>query len=526
MFRAPTDKILVAITQEFVPLVADSAAFANSVVSRPELTFSPSDIRGATLVADQGDHATAYALYWESIRAEVASTIQGSENHVSPFTTKIYSKPSFDQQALQACGLYPDIGVLVRDMHDLSQDIYDLTQKPANIQTSQDLTICEENLKALKEILAQHKRKKLGDADLKKLQELEKKVNLLKIRLQLIQHFKNWNETFARLAENIEELKDFYQNKMDVLKEEYRQIDKIIKKRVLDSVDSDSLVQQGERKLVQIQEIRQEYFYKILQKLSEQYLLYQNQMPYVTFERIPEQPPVPGEGTRIGKALERLREIHDTQGGLTLTDTDYGTINQKLQDLLFFPKITPDNLKVLEVQKEKLLSNNRIQNWLQCLLIRDNRAEVLAYVIARHLQSFFDAFQRFSVHDFRQRIIQSFVDTTLAGWNLESQAELDCRLKITGLLDIYQSAFSEVDASLNSQISRSTPSRMSEDERKSSSSDKSLSPPQSKKQRTFLPGFEKSQADSAVSEVQAPSAPVQSSSDLTAQQQKPASPGH
>ena len=61
--RTPAATILVAITPEFLPKTDDSAAFANSVLAKPELTFSPSDTRGVTLVSAQGDHATAYALY-------------------------------------------------------------------------------------------------------------------------------------------------------------------------------------------------------------------------------------------------------------------------------------------------------------------------------------------------------------------------------------------------------------------------------------------------------------------------------
>ncbi len=521
MLRAPIDKLFVAITREFTP-VADSNTFASSVIDNPVLIFAPSDVRGATLVADQGDHATAYALYWESIRAEVASTIQGSQNHVSSFTTKIYSKPNLDQQALKACGLYPNISVVASNIDALAQKVNGVILNRINIQANQDLKTCTQNLQMLKEILANYKKRKPDHTKLIELQKLEQEANQLKIQIQLIQHFDNWDEKFTTLAQNVENMRNFHQEKIDVLNKERDQIEKIMKKNILRPKDRQVLVEQNARKLSQIQEVKKEYFYQILQQLSEQYLLYQNQMPYVTFERVPTQTPASGEGTRIANGLQSLREIHDLRRGSMTTDIsdeDYDTINKKLQDLLFFPKVTPDNLKALEEQREKLLSNNRIQNWLQYLLIRDNKPEVLAYVVARHLQSFFDAFPGFSVNDVCQKITKSFVDKMLAEWSLDSQVETSCRAQVTALLGIYQSRFSAIDASLHSQDSRSLTSlTMSDGELQL---DEPQTPPP-KRQRTLLTMFEeKTQKDKAKRAVQVSNSSIQPPANSTIQQQTP-----
>ena len=441
--RAEIEQQLVLLPSE---LAADSLLFTENLLTQPNVIFTPTTVRGSTITSLQGDHATAYSLYWEVMRVATATSSIEEAPHVSAFIEDILSKLPKEMIALESCGLYTSEKELMEKLKQTTDAIIKATKiKPIVWSSSQEekmdqmLIFCKKSLPSIrvnKEVLTLQ----LGQ---------------LILAIKLFEHLKNWQDKFDSLKRRVMVLQTRYNDEIRDLKKQYKAHKDLMKTAnalrsklmtqasqaflkeitpLLDHIDSLKQFQNLIRSQIKTLKIR--YFSSIIRELAEQYLLFQNQMPYVTFQKISTMEADKGEGARISKALKKLRS-YDVQ---KITSIEIKDIVKNIEILLFLPKI--ENAALLDSLKkekmEKLANITSRVNILQYLLIRDNDLNVFSYIVAKHLQTVFNAFPKLIENDdVKKTIIQKFMQKVFASWNLSKAEQNECTKRIDKLLIIY-----------------------------------------------------------------------------------------
>lgn len=444
-----------------------SAKFADGVWSNPRVCFAPSSVRGSTLISSQGDHATAYALYWEYMRAATAAHTSDGELHVSPFSTEVNYRLQQDSQALEACSLIVGTEVLLGMVEELKEKIKKETASKAREPAyKEEPTIkIDEMIEYCQQMLVNYKRR----GDEQKYNELNIELRRLVLKKKLLDHLKTWEDTFKAVLSGNDALQIKYDEQISKLHERHSVQKGILEsafvlKETLDpgkstgneviAANITSLldkIQQLEKFIVDIpkeeRRLKAEYFCTVIRKWAENFLLYQNQMPFVTFQRIPDLEASADEGIRVSAALTCLRKLNDS--GEKVQEKDLASILAHIITLLFLPKIDQGTLMELEKQKQEILGNNR-KNILQHIFIRDNDLNVFSYIIARHLHTVFNAFPiLFEQPGLKEKIQEEFIKNMLDGWELEKAEKKHCEKMIGKVLAIYTAPpSSQLDLSL------------------------------------------------------------------------------
>ena len=451
-----------------------SSKFADDMWSNPRVSFAPTSVRGSTLVSSQGDHATAYALYWEYMRIATARNTDDGELHVSPFSNGVYYRLQQDKQALETCNLIIQPQLLLRETEALKLKIVgntgSKTKEPA--YSDDPILKIDEFLEFCQRVLANY-RKKENKGALTIYNSLNIALRKLILQKKLLDHLEEWETNFKSLLERTQSLQATYNAQMDKLRDRRN-----VHRRILASADSlriklekkesvPSAIDDEFRAL--LSEIRQlkgldselsedkrrlkaEYFCTVIRSWAENFLLYQNQMPFVTFQRIPDLAAGSDEGSIVSAALASLRSFNDSEA--EINPRQFREILEHIDSLLFIPKLRDEVLDDQQSQREEILSNNR-KNVLQYIFIRDNDLNVFSYIIARHLQTVFNAFPiLFEQPKLKEYIIQEFLKRRFNDWDLNARQKSYCEAKIHQILAIYATtAASLLELSVTSPFS-------------------------------------------------------------------------
>jgi hypothetical protein len=450
-----------------------STKFADDMWSNPRVCFAPSSVRGTTLISSQGDHATAYALYWEYMRAATATHTSDGELHVSPFSTEVYCRLQQDRKALEACGLIVETEALLKMVEHLKEEIAETTSSKAKEpEYKEDLTIkTDEMIEYCKKMLDNYKKR---TKDIQTYNALNIELRKLILQKELIDHLKTWEDTFTAILAGNNALKSKYDEQISKLHDKH-----LVQKNILESAayfkvlpDSGKLTENSsmdtnlvsllekiqllEKFITDIPEekrqLQAEYFCTVIRKWAENFLLYQNQMPFVTFQRMPDLGAPADEGVRVSQALSFLRTLNDSK--TEITGTEFPDILKHIDTLLFLPKIDPKTLDGLDEQKQEILGNNR-KNILQLIFIRDNDLNVFSYIIARHLHTVFSAFPMlFEKQSLKNEIQKAFSERMFNFWQLNSVETKKCEEIIGTVLAIYTTPSAlNLDISLTDDMS-------------------------------------------------------------------------
>ena len=483
-----SDDIMIQLVGLRLNIEDIAKAIAHSIYDS-SIVFAPSGVRGNALINVQGDHSTAYALYLESIRSKAKKAFSEMPK-ISKSFNAIYEVFSKDKEALEECNLLPDKKECFKEITKLEKRIFDkikssyksedskkefiVLHKPENKNKLFGFKDYDKRSENRKEMLKKMKRRGI-DTSLSR--ELNDCLRKLELKFETIKHIESWSIEFDQLVENILSLKEKYDRELSEKRDGEKTVSEAIeairktsdKNNVASRLSNLKEVFKKEKK-----NLRKNYFYNVIREVSEKYLLYQNASLFVTFYKIDEVPAPKNEASKISQALKKLRKTNimlDDSKNESEEEIDEKEILEKIETLLFFEKIPEKALKKLNSDRKEILNNNR-KKVLNFLAIRDNNINVLAYIIARHIKTIFDAFPNFRNDvDLNNYIVKEFPLTVYRKWGLDNFQKKQVDKKVKNLLEIYSCSENNIDASLLHSSDNKSDSSDSEKKKQSKKED-------------------------------------------------------
>jgi hypothetical protein len=192
-----------------------------------------------------------------------------------------------------------------------------------------------------------------------------------------------------------------------------------------------------------LREANQSVYTQLLGHIVEAHTVLRNKLDAVSFPREGNVAPKDAEGTQIKGALKGLREITSRD----ITQADHKEIVKHMKNLLHYPKI-PDNLLIdMETPEGQATWDGIKDRYNIGTLPRSNDPEMLAKVLANHVQlvtSCFPGLEGEQVKEIKEMFVAEFAKS----WNMPVTEVAALQAAVTGelpkyLQDFVQSASAE-----------------------------------------------------------------------------------
>ncbi len=424
------------------------------VAYKPKVGLVFTSVRPNTLLGEkQGEHATAFGLIQKCISNEGKQTLSQDSLHVRPFGMLVYDKHEKDVKALESLDLYTPEEKLQDEVSKFLDDL--VTERLIDQAAFDEIKKQKLFLQLIKiqELLKDKpkKQRKTG-VDASARSEAGNKLKLLKAKHEFTQHIEKWGELFTQLSKKIEEIRISYNEHIKKSLQEEKE-----RKDILDAVTSldpgmksdprlssllipiEKLTEQNVNSKSTRAELREQYFQVVFRELSEVCLMYQNEMPYVTFLEMDQLKASSGQASEISVALRFLQNYNDVDRA----SSDLVSINVQIKNLLFFPRIKSDEILQAQVEKKESFLENAKHNtkMTNYFCYRDNNENVFVYVVARHWKTITDTFPRLEVE---LQIKENFINSMLDDWEFSGELRQACHAKIEGIIDIYERVSSPI----------------------------------------------------------------------------------